>query len=340
MCLLAHFVLILAIFDLTVLMKSFNMLSNNVVCSDESAKMNVTIAVMDQDKKKVIDGSCSRVSHSLPCFPNLKPSKEFLQKTPIMSVSPSQWQEGVPSPIRRGALTPNQEAFSLLARFTSGLVRMDGDVVQHLSITQGNKSIGSNLSELLWLTPSTKKMDGSVIHSKKAKIATPKQTKANKLAQKQPCTKIPDSDIKIENIIPGSPIYIPYKKIKVTGKGKHSKKIKLINETDKPVGMAHTKLTLTREEWDAIAARAKCTTDWAKKLATKQTEETNKALSTPKSIPNHKTVDGGKTPCKKLAIMVPRKTSSGAPKKPRCNWEMHALQEIRRFQKSVDLLIP
>ena len=73
--------LILAIFDLTVLMKCFNMLSDNVVWSDESAKMNVTIAVMDQHKRKVIDGSCSRVSHSLPCSPNLKPSKEFLQTT-------------------------------------------------------------------------------------------------------------------------------------------------------------------------------------------------------------------------------------------------------------------
>ena len=94
--------LILVIFDLTVLMKSFNMLSNNVVCSNESAKMNVTIAVMDQDKRKLIDGSCSRVSCSLPCSPNLKPSEEFLQKTPIVSVSPSQWQEGVLSPIRKG----------------------------------------------------------------------------------------------------------------------------------------------------------------------------------------------------------------------------------------------
>ena len=259
-----------------------------------------------------------------------------------MSVSPSQWQEEVLSPIRRGALTPNQEAFSLLARFASGSVRMDGDVMQHLPITQGNKCIGSTLSKLPWLILSTKKTDGSVTHSKKAKIAkiTPKQTKANKLAQKQPCTRIPNSDIKIENIIPGSPIYIPYKNIKVTSKGKHSKKIKLINETDKPVGMAHTKLTLTRKEWDAIAARAKCATDRAKKLATKQTQETNKALSTPKSIPNCKTVDGGKTPHKKLATKTPRKKSSGAPKKPRCNWEMHALWGICRFQKSVGLLIP
>ena len=91
---------------------------------------------------------------------------------------------------------------------------MDGDVVQHLPITQGNKSIGSTLSELPWFTPKTKKTDGSIIHSEKAKIAkkTYKQTKANKLAQKHPRTRIPDSEIKIENIIPGSPIYIPSRK--------------------------------------------------------------------------------------------------------------------------------
>ena len=91
--------------------------------------MNVTIAVMDQNKRKVVNSSCSKVSRSLPCSPNLKPSKEFLQRTPILSVSSSQWQEGVLSPIRKGSLTPNQEALSLLARFASGFVRMDGDVV-------------------------------------------------------------------------------------------------------------------------------------------------------------------------------------------------------------------
>ena len=222
-----------------------------------------------------------------------------------MSVSPSQWQEGVLSPIRRGALTPNKEAFSLSARFASGSVRMDGDVVQHLPIMQENKSIGSTLSELLWFTPNTEKKDGSVIHSKKAKVAktTRKQTKVNKLAQKQPHTRITDSDIRIENIIPGSPIYIPYKNIKVTGKSKHSKKIKLINETGKPVGMAHTKLTLTRDELDQMAARAKCAADRAKKLAAKQ----NKALPTPRSMSNHKTGDGGKTPLKRLANKAPGK---------------------------------
>ena len=103
----------------------------------------------------------------MPCSPNLQPSKEFLQKTPILTACLLCWQEGVPSPIRKGVLTPNPEALSLLAGFASGSVKMDRDVVQHLPITQGNKSIGSTLSELPWYTPDTKKMDG--IRSKKAK---------------------------------------------------------------------------------------------------------------------------------------------------------------------------
>ena len=170
-----------------------SVLSDNIVYSNESAKMNVTIVAMDQNKRKVINNYCLKVSHSLPYSPYLKPSKEFLQKTPILSVSSSQWQEGVLTPIRKGSLTTNQEALSLLAGFASRSIRMDGD----LPITQGNKSIGSTLSELPWFTPKTKKTDGSIIHSKKAKIAkkTPKQTKANKLAQKQPHTRLSISRI-------------------------------------------------------------------------------------------------------------------------------------------------
>ena len=38
-----------------------------------------------------------------------------------------------------------------------------------------------------------------------------KKTNARILAEKNPHTKVPDSEICIENIIPGSPLYIPYK---------------------------------------------------------------------------------------------------------------------------------
>ena len=152
--------------------------------------------------------------------------KLFLDKTPIPKVDTIKWKQGVPTPINEGSLTPNQEALGLLTGFTSGSVRMKGDIVQHLSIVQGNKSIGDSLQEIPWYSPKRKKTDGSVIHSKKAKIAKKEgkkhitsQTNASHLAKKSPHTQIPDSEIRPENIIPGSPEYIPYKKVKNTGKG-------------------------------------------------------------------------------------------------------------------------
>ena len=44
----------------------------------------------------------------------------------------------------------------------------------------------------------------------------------------------------------------------------------------------------------------------------------------------------------KLKAKANRKSASSGtkPMKPRCSWEMNALQEIRCFQKSIDLLIP
>ena len=49
------------------------------------------------------------------------------------------------------------------------------------------------------------------------------------MAEQKPRTKIPDSEIRIENIIQGSPIYIPYNRVtpKNKGKGKGSKNIKI-----------------------------------------------------------------------------------------------------------------
>ena len=95
---------------------------------------------------------------------------------------------------------------------------MEGDVVQHLPTIKGSQTIEDNLQELPSYTSSLKKkkIDGSAIRSKKAKIANKepkkhlmKQTRARILAEKNPCTKIPDSEIHIENIIPGNPSYIP-----------------------------------------------------------------------------------------------------------------------------------
>ena len=40
-------------------------------------------------------------------------------------------------------------------------------------------------------------------------------------------TRIPDFEIRPENIIPGSPLFIPFKWEGSKGKGKHSKNIKI-----------------------------------------------------------------------------------------------------------------
>ena len=116
---------------------------------------------------------------------------------------------------------------------------MEGDAVQHLPAMKGNQTIGENLQGLPWYTPSPKrkkKIDNSANQNKKPAVAKKeskkhlvKQTITSQLAQKNPQSKIPDLEIKIENIIPGSPVYIPYKKPKVVGKGNNSKKIKLPN---------------------------------------------------------------------------------------------------------------
>ena len=63
------------------------------------------------------------------------------------------------------------------------------------------------------------------ITKKEPKKHLMKQTRAGILAEKNPRTKIPDSEICIENIIPGSPSYLPYK----CQKGKGSKGPKLKN---------------------------------------------------------------------------------------------------------------
>ena len=58
---------------------------------------------------------------------------------------------------------------------------------------------------------------------------------------------------------------------------------------------------------------------------------------------NQKTKSDGKAPRKQLATKVAYKHGSGKgakPQKPCKNYAIIAMQEIRHFQKSVDLLIP
>ena len=78
-----------------------------------------------------------------------------------------------------------------------------------------------------------------------------KQTKAGELAKLNPHQRIPDSEINIENIIPGSPEYVPYKRIK--GKGSKGPKLKnTIHDSD----MARTNQTLKLSEMTAEEKKA------------------------------------------------------------------------------------
>ena len=191
-----------------------------------------------------------KVSRSVPNSPVISVDT-FLAKTPIptlkkkrQSITPK-FVKGVPTPIQKGNLTPNSEAFSLLSGFATGNVKMEGDEVQHLP------TICQSL-ETIWETPKRKNTNGSVHRTKKAKTATkePKRNLSKQIAQKKPRTRVPDSEIKLENIILGSPTFVPIriknKTPKQKGLGKGNKNIKFVDNSD--VEMARTKRTETAEE--------------------------------------------------------------------------------------------
>ena len=84
---------------------------------------------------------------------------------------------------------------------------------------------------------------------------------------------------------------------------------------------------------------------WKKTLTAKQRiQQVGKAVGAAKTaLPKpHKSPLGGKAPQKQLAAKAPCKQGGGlgAKPKPRRNYTMAALREIRHFQRSVDLLIP
>ena len=90
---------------------------------------------------------------------------------------------------------------------------MAGDEIHNLSAIPNDNTISMSPNELPWSTPERpKKTDGSINRDKKPKIAQkePRKTHAKQLAELNPRTRIPDADIKLENIIPGSSAFIPY----------------------------------------------------------------------------------------------------------------------------------
>ena len=179
---------------------------------------------MEPENREVVDVHCN--PHSLPSSPSTKVDKSSMSKTPIPNES-VQWKQGIPMPIQ-DSTSPNQQALHLITGFAMGEIQMKGDEVQYTSQTI-NKSITESLQELPWGAkgPSKKrKVDRTTNH--KALIAKKEpKTKAKLLAEKYSRTMVPDAEIRPENIIVGSPMYIPYKKIMKNqkGQGKFGKKL-------------------------------------------------------------------------------------------------------------------
>ena len=196
-----------------------------------------------------------KVVCSIPISP-VDSIKLFLSKTPIptlkWTVKSPQFVKGTLTPVQEGQMTPNTEALSLLAGFATGQVTMKGDEVQHIpSISQ---SLGT-----IWETPKHKVTDGSANHTKKARVTKkePRKNISKQMAETNPRTKIPDSEIRIENIIQGSPSFVPYKiKVKTPeGRGKGVREVKM-NITGFNLGMAQMKKTLTIQQRIARVGKA------------------------------------------------------------------------------------
>ena len=104
--------------------------------------------------------------------------------------------------------------------------------------------------------------------------------------------------------------------------------------------MARTKRTLTKEaqlkanaKAQSARNRAKQAEKWAKK-ATEDWKLVIKHKLKPRSMQGD-----GKAPCKQLVAKPARKNASAKVPKPRTHCAIIAMCEIRRFQKSINLLI-
>ena len=122
---------------------------------------------------------------------------------------------------------------------------------------------------------------------------------------------------------------MPYKRITPKGKGKGTKYISIgSNPTTLDSDMARSKRMLMKEE--QLKAKTKHVAKWAKKAA----EDWKQVIKHKRKL--HSMKGDGKTPWKQLATKAAKKN---ATPKPRKSYAIIALCEIRRFQKSIDLLI-
>ena len=175
-------------------------------------------------------------------------------------------------------------------------------------------------------------VDSGTIGAEKT-VITQKELHKNvsrQIAPKEAHTRVPDSEIKLSNIIPGSPVFLPYKRITPKGKSRGMKYISIgSNPTTLDSDMARSKRMMTKEE--RLKAKAKDAAKQAKKAAEDWKQVINRKRK-PRSMKGD-----GKTLRKQLASKAAKKN---ATPKLRKSYAIVALHEIRRFQKSVDLLIP
>ena len=128
---------------------------------------------------------------------------------------------------------------------------MRGDTVEHIPTLETNESIAEMLHQLdSPSSPKKKKTNDSVHHTQKTPVIAQKEPKtiARLQAERNPRKRIPDSEIHPENIIIGSPVYIPYKKIPKNqkGQGKFGKKLNFPISSSS--AMPKHKHTLTQKE--------------------------------------------------------------------------------------------
>ena len=121
-------------------------------------------------------------------------------------------------------------AVELLAGFSTGKIRMMGDIVEHRLSSEADESIADMLSQLDSATHhKDQEANNSASHISPIVTVNNETKMIGRLqAEKNPRTKVVDLEICPENIILGSPMYIPYKKISKNkkDKGGYGKKLK------------------------------------------------------------------------------------------------------------------
>ena len=289
------------------------------------------------NQRKVVTNSSSASSSSLPCSPVYQ-HKEFLKNTPIPKVISPTWRKGISTPLHEGGLSPNQVAVELLMGFSTGQIRMRGDTVEHIPTLGTDESM--SIAEMLHQldspgSPKKNKTNDSVHHTQQTPVIGQKEPKtiARLQAEKNPKTRIPDLEICPENIIVGSPAYVPYKKIAKNqkGQGKFGKRLNFPISSSS--AMPKRKHTLTHKKL-VKAARAKKLTGTGTRAKSRKTTDFAKSKHVPWA---------GHVPCKGDGGGNPPTPPppTGRIKKPKRHMPgIIALREISRFQKSVDLLIP